>query len=157
MTAQIIQNNDQNALHIDSDEVRCFVLEVLAFFEIITDEVIIHFVSEEKIKILHGLFFNDTSTTDCISFPIDGKGKKVDGIVHTLGECFINPKEAISFLPENPYEEVSRYIIHCILHFIGYQDNTKKSKENMHNLEDMALSHVKSKKILLSNPHPLYK
>ncbi len=156
MTTQITLNNDQNALHIDNNDVKHFVLEVLSFFEVETDEVIIHFVSEERIKLLHGLFFNDTSTTDCISFPIDGKNKKLPEITHTLGECFINPKEAVFFLPENPYEEVCRYIIHCILHFIGYTDKTKKSKDIMHSLEDDALFHIKNKKLLLTNPHPLY-
>ena len=156
MTTQITQYNDQNALHIDSDDVRCFILEVLAYFEIDTDEVIVHFVSEEKMKMLHGLFFNDLSTTDCISFPMEGKDKKEEGVLHTLGECFINPKEALNYNPENPYEEVSRYIIHCILHFIGHVDGTRKEKDAMHILENRALEHIKNQKVLLTNPHPLY-
>ena len=152
----VTQHNSQSALHINNDDVRCFALEVLRFFEIDTDEVIIHFVSEEKIKVLHGLFFSTTKTTDCISFPMDGNNKNISGSNHTLGECFINPQEAINYLPEDPYEELSRYIIHCILHFIGHEDYNEEDKKAMHNLENLALSHAKEKKVLLSNPHPLY-
>ena len=75
---------------------------------------------------------------------------------HTLGECFINPQEAINFLPSDPYHETGRYIIHCILHLIGYEDKTDEEKANMRKLEDEALDHLKSKKMLLSKPDPLY-
>lgn len=156
MTTQITQNNNQNTLHIDSDCVRCFILEVLRFFRIQTDEVIINFISEDKMKLLHGLFFNNTETTDCISFPMEGTTEKKPGVLHILGECFINPQEAVNYNPEKPYEEVSRYIIHCILHFIGYKDYTKKDKDEMHILENKALNHTKKKKVLLTNPLPLY-
>ncbi len=156
MNPQITQHNNQNALHIDSDAVRCFCIEMLRFFKLTTDELIIHFISVDRTKVLHGLFFNDTTTTDCMTFPIDGVTKKESGILHTLGECFINPEEAIQFLPEDPYRELSRYIIHCILHCAGHCDETDVEQDAMRLLEDEALSHAEMKKVLLSNPHPLY-
>jgi len=153
---QITQHNSQNALHIDSDAVRCFCVEILRFFNLSTDELIVHFISVDRTKLLHGLYFNDTSTTDCMTFPIDGTSKKEDGILHTLGECFINPQEAVEFLPDDPYRELSRYIIHCILHCMGYCDGTESEQDRMRLLEDEALVHAEKKKVLLSNPHPLY-
>lgn len=125
---------------------------MLHFFSIQTDEVIIHFISEERTKLLHGLFFNDTTTTDCMSFPIDGSEKKREGIIHTLGECFINPLEAVLFDKDYPYTELSRYIIHCILHLSGYSDKTEKEKKEMTSLEDRGLKHALEKKVLLTNP-----
>ncbi len=157
MNPQITQYHNQNALPIDQDEVKRFTTEILNFFKIATDEIIIHFVSEEKIKVLHGLFFENTDTTDCISFPIDGLEVKQEGVHHTLGECFINPEEALNYSPENPYLELSRYIVHCILHFRGHTDETPKEKQAIHALEDLALDHAALKKVLLSNPHPLYR
>lgn len=153
---QITQHNDQDALPIDCDGVRRFCIEILNFFEISTDEFILHFISEEKTKVLHGLFFGDTDTTDCMSFPIDGASQRTDGTTHTLGECFINPKEAIAYCKLDPYKELSRYIVHCILHCTGLCDKTSKEKSAMRLLEDNALHHAEMKKVLLSNPHPLY-
>ena len=145
--------NDQNALPINIDEVRHFVIEILSFFKIKTNEIIIHFISEEKTKLLHGLFFNNTDTTDCMSFPIDG----IEAVSpHTLGECFINPKEALNYNKEFPYQELSRYIIHCILHLIGHEDQAVEDKLAMTALEDSGLNHAKEKKVLLTNPNPLY-
>lgn len=156
MIPKITQHNNQNALHIDSDAVRFFCVEMLHYLHLSTDELIVHFISVERTIFLHGLFFSDPTTTDCMTFPIDGTSIKEEGILHTIGECFINPQEAIHFLPENPYRELSRYIIHCILHLAGYCDDTQDQQDEMRHLEDLALEHAEKKKVLLSNPHPLY-
>ncbi|MCH9621368.1 MAG: Endoribonuclease YbeY [Chlamydiia bacterium] len=155
MNTKVSINNSQDALSIDENQVKRFVLNILDHFNIETDEIIINFVSEDKIKVLHGLFFNTTETTDCITFPMDGQDKSEDE-THTLGECFINPKEALNYLPAAPYHELSRYIIHCILHLIGHEDKTDNQKEQMRKLEDKALDYLESKKMLLSKPDPLY-
>lgn len=150
----VIVNNSQGALPINENQVKRFVLEVLSFFKISTDEILINFVSEDKIKILHGLFFNNTETTDCITFPMDSPEEEKES--HTLGECFVNPQEAINYLPKAPYHELSRYVIHCILHLIGHEDKTASEKQNMRELEDQALEALDKKKMLLSKPDPLY-
>ncbi|MCH9616737.1 MAG: Endoribonuclease YbeY [Chlamydiia bacterium] len=134
---------------------RLFVIEILDFFSIQTDEIIIHFISEERTKLLHGLFFSNNETTDCMSFPIDGTEKRKENSTHTLGECFINPLEAALFDKDHPYTELSRLLTHCILHLIGHTDQTDSEKKSMRALEDRALKHAKEKKVLLTNPHPL--
>lgn len=151
MSPKVTQYNEQKALSIESDKIRLFVIEILEFFKITTDEIIIHFIDKEKISFLHGLYFSDSSTTDCISFPIDGNSEKKPETTHIIGECFINPEEALGYAPQAPYQELSRYIVHCILHFIGYKDQTSLEKAKIREMEDSALSHAKSKKIFLSN------
>ena len=43
-----------------------------------------------------------------------------------------------------PYEkEVARLIIHGCLHLLGYNDNTKKQKYDMSNLEESFLNKIK--------------
>lgn len=91
-----------------------------------------------------------------MSFPIDGCEEKKDGIHHTFGECFINPKEALLYDRKTPYEELSRYIVHCILHCNGLDDQTDSEKAVMREQENKALQFAKDKKVLLTNPDPLY-
>lgn len=89
-----------------------------------TNEVILHFVTESKICKLHSKYFNDPSVTDCITFPIDSYKDKKNQF-HILGEVFICPKTAISYAKQHhiePEVELYRYIIHCLLHLIGYDD-----------------------------------
>ena len=143
-------------MHIEEDAVRLFSIEMLSYLEVNTDEWIVHFITEERTKFLHALFFNDPTTTDCMSFPIDGMEPKKEGLPHTFGECFVNPEEAKDYDQENPYTELSRYIIHCMLHCKGYEDDTQEKKQGMRALEDSAIKHARAKKVLLTNPNPLY-
>lgn len=99
------------------------------------DEVSLHFISTSEMKKLHEAYFNDPETTDCISFPIDSTddvGYKI------LGEVFICPKTAINYAVQyekDPYEEVQLYIIHGLLHLLGYDDIKPKDRAIMRRKE----------------------
>lgn len=69
-----------------------------------------------------------------MTFPLDSS---------FLGEFFICPKVAIEHNPQNPYEEITLYIIHCILHLLGYEDTETKKKALMRREEKrlMKLAH----------------
>jgi probable rRNA maturation factor len=115
-----------------------FLLEEL---KISTDEIIFHFVSEARICQLHKDFFNDPSSTDCITFPIDAPSDKKNGY-HILGEAFICPKTALAYSKRHhnrPYEEFYRYLIHCILHLIGHNDIQSSERAKMKRKERACL------------------
>ncbi len=86
------------------------------------DEVAVHFVTAPVICKLHRKFFNDPTITDCISFPMD---KDVQGGFCYLGDVFVCPKQALDYAEDNgldPYREVTLYIVHGLLHLLGYDD-----------------------------------
>jgi probable rRNA maturation factor len=125
---------------------------LLKELKISTDEIIIHFVMEQKIRLLHKEFFNDPSTTDCITFPIDSPQDKV-GSFHLLGEAFICPKAAVEYAkrhPIEPLEELFRYIIHCLLHLIGYDDIEPVERARMKRKERACLKKLFNTKPLLT-------
>src|SRR5437899_908049 len=71
------------------------------------DEVAIRFVPDRVMCALHEEFFNDPSSTDCISFPIDNVH---DVGYKLLGEIVICPKTAIEYAKKykkEVYEEVT--------------------------------------------------
>src|SRR6202041_2455638 len=108
-------------------------LFLIDYLRIATDELIVHFVTEKKIRYLHHLLFNDPSITDCISIPIDPPSHDVSGY-HVLGEIFVCPKAAKLYAKEHdldPKEELFRYVIHGLLHLIGYDDMTVKDRRIM--------------------------
>nr|MCH9811603.1 hypothetical protein [bacterium] len=57
---------------------------------------------------------------------------------------------------EETFTELSRYIIHCMLHCKGYKDETVTEKKLIRAEEDKAIKHALEKKVLLTNPNPLY-
>jgi probable rRNA maturation factor len=140
--------NDQIDLSIAVNSLKRAVTEVLNFLKVKTNEVSIHFVDEKRICRLHAEFFDDPSPTDCISFPIDPPGDKM-GI---LGEVFVCPATALKYARENqldPYDETTLYLIHGLLHLVGYDDLEEDDKKAMRKAEGMCLDAVKAKKITL--------
>ena len=136
--------NSQRNLPLSLIRVKKAVLFLLENLKISTDEVIIHFVTESKIRMLHKEYFNDPTSTDCITFPIDPPNNK-QSTFHTLGEAFICPKTAINYAKSheiNSYEELYRYISHCLLHLIGYDDLKPTERAKMKKKEKDCLKHL---------------
>jgi len=137
--------NKQSSLKIEKKLIQKQVIEILKKEKIKTDEVALHFVNTETIKKIHLKHFNDEKSTDCISFPIDKPNHKKIGY-SILGEAFINADAAIKFCKaynKDVFFELTLYIIHSILHLIGYDDINKKDIKIMRKKENYYLSLLK--------------
>ena len=118
-----------------------FVLQKKKIFQ----EVAIYFVGVRKITRLHAKYFNDPTPTDCITFPL------LDN--QLLGEIFICPKAALDYNPKKPYEETTLYIIHGLLHLLGYDDIESKKRIRMRREEKRLMALVKKHRCMIKeNP-----
>ncbi len=117
---------------------------------IVCDEVILHFVDKKTISNLHLDFFKDPTPTDCISFPIDSKEDQSDYKI--LGEVFVCPEVAKEYCNEhgkNFNEEVTLYIIHGLLHLLGYDDVSEDDRKIMRIEEAKCLDILKKHQLIL--------
>lgn len=144
---KIYVTNRQKDLKIYAAPVKYIVKEVLKNEDSSTDELSIHFVTQTEIARLHQEFFNDPSPTDCISFPLDQDDASG---YHLLGEIFVCPLSALNFDPEDPYREVTLYIVHGLLHLLGYDDITKKDLSKMRAAERWHMQQLENKNMLLN-------
>lgn len=141
--------NNQNSLPVSEKSVQALVNSVVSFEGHHFDEAAIHFVSVEAICSLHKQYFNDPSPTDCISFPMDDakeQGYKV------LGEVFVCPEVAKGYIQEKGgdlYEETSLYIVHGLLHLMGYEDMNNDERAKMRQAEKRHMENLKSTHCLL--------
>jgi probable rRNA maturation factor len=113
------------------------------------DSLSLFFVSEEKISSLHKSYFKDSSPTDCISFPIDSE---FDPKPTVLGEIFICPKTALKYGRTHkidPYEELTLYIVHGLLHLLGYDDIKKSDRSLMQKKQKEIMNELKIAKLML--------
>ncbi len=131
----------QKDLPISKNSVRRVLEGLCAFLRIQCEEVSVYFVSEKKICQLHEEFFNDPSPTDCISFPVDAS---------YLGDIFISPLAARQYDPARPYEETLLYLVHGILHLIGYDDIEPNAKRSMRKMEKKCMDHLKQLKLKIT-------
>ncbi len=135
--------NDQNSLSINPQKVEQVIIQILEKEGCICDEVTIHFVDNATICDLHSRFFNDPSPTDCISFPMD---EEEDPFYRVLGEVFVCPETAIKYANEhnvNPYLETTLYVVHGMLHLLGYDDLEDQDRQLMRQAEAKHLEILK--------------
>ncbi|MCB1071895.1 MAG: rRNA maturation RNase YbeY [Chlamydiales bacterium] len=143
--------NNQSALSINHEDVERLVKSFLKWKKVACDEVIIHFVKKDEICHLHKEHFQDPTPTDCISFPIDSPDEATSGY-SILGEVFVCPEVAIEYVNENggnPYLETSLYIIHGLLHLLGYDDQDDESRAIMRAQEKSAMLYLERNKEIL--------
>lgn len=136
---QVHVDNHQKALPIRKRFISQTVKEILTFLRVDCEEVSIYFTTEEKIAALHEQFFQDPTPTDCISFPIDDQH---------LGEVFVCPSVAITYAKKHhidPFQETLLYMVHGILHLLGYDDLDPKSKKIMRRMEKKCMDHLLKK------------
>jgi len=135
--------NHQKDLKIDKSLTKALVNSVLTHLKVNCDEVSIYFVNQKKITDLHEAFFDDPTPTDCISFPLDDK---------ELGEVFVCPAVAIQYASKkklDPYDETALYVIHGLLHLIGFDDLEPKERRTMRKKEKSCMHHLKEQRISL--------
>jgi probable rRNA maturation factor len=98
----------------------------------------VSFLSDKKMCTLHKRFFHDGSSTDCISLPLDPK----DTELRHLGEIFVCPFVAKEYVRKHGgslYEEITLYIVHALLHLLGYEDYTDRERAHMQKREALAM------------------
>lgn len=139
-------SNTQKDLPIDKQSVKEVVVSVLEHLSAKTDEVSLYFVSKKKICALHEDFFQDPTPTDCISFPLDESH---------LGEVFVCPAVAQEYAKAHaidPYQETTLYVIHGLLHLLGFDDLEEKVRRTMRKKEKSCMQHLNERGLWIRPP-----
>ena len=93
------------------------------------------FLNKEDHSQLHGQFLNDFRPTDVITFPADPENDLV-------GEICVSVDQAIEFSDNEKLtfdQELSLYLIHGLLHLVGFDDKNANDRKIMKREEANAL------------------
>ena len=94
----------------------------------------ITFIDSATMQALNRRFKKHNRPTDVLCFRYDGEP--------VVGDVLISPKQAKTYAREHaiPYtEELSRYVVHGILHWQGHEDRTATQQRSMRAREDRLL------------------
>lgn len=134
---QIDIANSQDCLEVDEAFLTQVAERVLAEEQVAAAELSIALVDNPTIHELNRQYLNHDYATDVLSFLLDcepeetepppsglpptlrGKGKRLDGEVIISTETALQDAEKFGW---SPREEVVLYLIHGILHLVGYDD-----------------------------------
>ena len=128
------------------DEICCNVLRTVLEDQGIDDGTITAIFGQDELLLsFKKQFFKKNQFTDVIAFRLNNYEEKT-----VEGEVYISlprAKENAKIFGELFEKEVVRLLIHGVLHLLGYDDSSKKSKKEMTFLEDTYLKMVNWKKI----------
>ncbi len=133
---RITITNLQDACPIKKPRVREVVKAVLHREEA-DAELSIVFVDKDEITRLNERFLGHKGPTDVLSFPMETNAGRVSG------EVVVCVPVAVEYAAETKTGaegEIMLYVVHGVLHLLGYDDADKKGARTMHRAEKEILS-----------------
>jgi len=142
-----ISNDYSESLSYNSKFIQELSTKVLSSENFHFAKISIILSNRESVSKLKKQYFNVDVFTDVIAFNLEGDGDSIDGEIYISIDDVIENSEIyeVSF-----NKEFKRVLIHGILHLMGYNDDTKKQKENMKILEDKYMLLIDNEVISIS-------
>jgi probable rRNA maturation factor len=104
----------------------------------------IFFVNDAKIRALNLKYRKIDRPTDCLAFPMrEGAGGKIHREI--LGDIVISvdtAKKNSRYFGSAVKKEISLYVIHGILHLLGFKDTTVPARKKMREMEEGILKRL---------------
>ena len=94
----------------------------------------ITFIDAPRMRALNRRFLHHDRTTDVLSFRYDREP--------VVGDILISPSAARDYARANGLryaDELSRYVVHGVLHWVGQNDQTPTQRRKMRMIEDQIL------------------
>jgi probable rRNA maturation factor len=152
MSCQVVVINKQKEVlfSLDASCIQNVVQTVLSCENQVADFLSVEFVSDAKTQRLHKRFFGNASSTDCMSFPIDVSDQQFPRL---LGDIFICPKTALKQASDNRevfFDELTLYLVHGVLHLLGYDDVIPQDRKKMRQREGFVMKRLRKHGQILS-------
>ncbi|MDR3181673.1 MAG: rRNA maturation RNase YbeY [Planctomycetaceae bacterium] len=139
MTFLIEVLNEQDILEADTVRIRAVCEKILEDFHIRSGHLNVVLVDSDTIHRYNADFLQHDYPTDVISFPMEYR--QSDG--HLEGEVLACSEVAQDRAKEfgwKPHEELLLYVVHGLLHLVGFDDKTEELQETMRQKEREYLS-----------------
>ena len=109
-------------------------------------EIAITLIDSRRMRGLNKRFLRHDRPTDVLSFRYEGEPAGLPrlwaGRRQVIGEILIAPAAAQAYAKRHRLsyaEELSRYVVHGLLHWVGYEDRTAVQRRRMRAREDRLL------------------
>ena len=122
-------SSSQTALRVPRKKITALVEFVASVESTRLDEVDIAIVTARRIAALNRRYLRHTGATDVLSFDLSAPGAAMIVQLIVCGDVAV--REARS-RRVGPQRELMLYIVHGLLHVMGYDDTTPQAAEKMH-------------------------
>jgi len=141
-----IQISDhQRVLEVDKKRIRRTIEHVLDRLEVSQAMVSLALVDDAGIRQLKHRYFGRKEATDVLSF--DLRSEERGSVAAGAPDCevVVNGERAVKVARKrggNPEAELHLYVVHGLLHQLGYDDQSSLQKQKMHEKEDQLLAEL---------------
>ncbi|MFT5206639.1 MAG: putative rRNA maturation factor [Candidatus Omnitrophota bacterium] len=141
MSVKIDILNEQNSLRVNSKRIEKLIQSVLKGEKAKQRSVTLLVCGDAKMKVLNKQYFGKKTSTDVIAFGVEAD-YIAPGEEDYLGDIVVSADMAISTAPKyktQPQREFERYIVHGLLHLLGYNDVEPADYKKMHSVQEVYL------------------
>ena len=127
-------STDCEAVDFDQRRIKNLIRQVAEYFDLKKAQINIAIVDDEQIIGINRRFLDKSSTTDVISFDISDDGGK-----EKFFDIAVNAQMAARQAKSrghNAEAELALYVLHGLLHHLGFDDITVRQAAKMHRAED---------------------
>ena len=132
--------NQQKIKRLNLKQIKASLAKVVKLLGISSRSLSILFCDNKQIKKLNRKFLAKNSVTDVIAFSLDD-----DFDADYLGEVVVSVERAVqvSRRYNNTWQqELTLYLIHGILHLLGYSDKTAAKRKQMEKKQNQILTNI---------------
>jgi len=140
--------NSQKKVRLNLERIKNTALAALSFLDEKDAELSVYVVDDVEIKNLNYCYLGKERATDVLAFSMR-EGQKLKGGEGILGDVVISAETAVSQArryAKDTIDEIELYLIHGILHLVGYDDGSLKAKKKMFDVQDKILKLVMDKR-----------
>jgi len=123
----------------DASKLRTLVRTVCKRFGVSKAIVSVGIVDDAEMRKLNKRFLNRTVTTDCLSFDLSDETEPA-----RVFDLIVNGELAAREAARRGHgarAELALYVVHGLLHQLGFDDATVEQAKRMHRIEDEILQH----------------
>ena len=132
--------NQQKIKRINLKQLDKYLKKILVFLNVASESLSILLCDNTLIKKLNKKYLKKSSVTDVIAFPLTD-----DLEPDYLGEVVVSVEEAVKVAKKlgcKWQDELRLYLIHGILHLVGYDDHTKVKRAHMEKEQERILKNI---------------
>ena len=138
--------NLQKALKIRRTSLKAIVQEIAHFLDLDRESTLsLVIVDDARIRDINNRYFHKNQPTDVICFNLKDKFDPCA----TFGEIIISTQAAIEnskLFSTKIQDEFTLYLIHGLLHLVGFKDKTTLQKKKMQKKEKIILNFIQQNK-----------
>ncbi|MCM8797542.1 MAG: rRNA maturation RNase YbeY [Candidatus Omnitrophica bacterium] len=132
---EITVKNSQKKIPVSPAKIKKTILNVLSAEGFKKNaELSVYFVTDIRIRALNRKFLHKDEATDVLAFNLSKAGRK-DSLV---GDIVVSAEMALRnarIFQTNPKDELRLYVVHGLLHLLGYDDQNIDAKKLMRQKE----------------------